>query len=1375
MPLFEDSVPIDAPLGVPAPKEQSVLGDFWEQPQPVGFLEGLRAGVQLENPVLEALRAADYLREDNLPEPGFNFVEYAKENGVEDLTEQLSWANNRKYADAILKHALEERDLRRARDASGAGGIAGSLVGSLASPTNLIPGSGLVRAVRGGYAVGRSAAGVAAMAGGSAALDEAMLQAAQQERTGAESAVAIGGGLLLGGLLGGAAASVLGKVERELFERGWKELNANTGASAGAEAARKWSYDDLSVSGWAARGIVNAMDFINPNIRLATSASLVAREIGQMLGEHSIYYRLNDFGASAAPAGAVETETMRLVRSTLNLGFTEMEAQYKAMKKAGTNMTWDEFDQAVGRAMRRGDQGDNDFVSAAASALRAQQTDKLKQLAVKEGLLPEDIKVSEAESYFSRVYNVEKITATDEAPDGFKERILPWLKARMEESYQEHMTRVLDRVAGLKTDIEDMRLDKQGRLNALADIDARMTELATNYREGFDADQELKRLRREATKAKKAGDTETETRLREQAKDVAAQAEEYRKAAGPVLRRRRVIERGTGGTDVKLEKIQDQLVKLEEANLTSLRRLVTKGQWLQKELGKIDTNEQLAEKIQQLNEMFNQVAKQFDDGLDRIAETRQKIEAEGEKLKEAGKTAEGKTGVERAQGFEEYKKAMAPMQERLSKFENTQAARRAKLDRIAQKIDAAELVDPVELRKALDDMVEEFIADISSMSLGRGERAARLLERMEKLDPELVKAQIAKLEERAKKLHDDFYQRWEVKMLGDGVDLKPGTKPKFDVAAKDAAQEIFDLITGRANLMNSHDMAEWRISPRRGPLKDRTFHIPDEMIEDFLNSSARQVQEIMTRRLAGQIVLQKKFGSTTLEPQIKEIKADYDKLKAQVAASGSYQEALQAIGKHYGFKEKIANSFKGYERTQQGLQSWLEKEMQQDVHDIQGLRDLILGRFRPDAHGSNLGRTIRGANQINYVRLSGKFLIASLADMYRAPMMQGLSRSLGALPSMLSSGLTSDGIKATTAAINEAKLAGLISERMLHTKMASIAELGDPFAHGNRAERFLENMSRLSTKWNGMALWQDWLEGWTSIVAQNKMVDAIKVADPKSVTGNDRWLAMLGVDRLTGTARQVQEELAKHAEKVDGIWVANTEKWSSQRAVDAYRNALAKEVSRTIIRPSQGDVPLFWKTPAGQALFQFRSFLLSAHQRIMLAGLQEGPARFLSGLVGMTTIGMAVSYLKALGNGKDSFERWKKQAENPMYLLGEGLDNSAMFPLFFELSNSTEKVTKSMGFSFNPIKSPLKAAYDGNWQVDSQKNWNVPLEQSLFGPGVGMLGQTARAAGTAVEAARGEEVTKGQIRQSAAMIPFSTHLGFKEMIQLLNDDLPYTR
>src|SRR5690606_6469098 len=88
----------------------------------------------------------------------------------------------------------------------------------------------------------------------------------------------------------------------------------------------------------------------------------------------------------------------------------------------------------------------------------------------------------------------------------------------------------------------------------------------------------------------------------------------------------------------------------------------------------------------------------------------------------------------------------------------------------------------------------------------------------------------------------------------------------FTDMAREIADEVFNKITGRH--------AEVGVRPEfikisaRGPLKERTFTIPDEIIENFLESDIDLVGNRYVRVMASDIEMKRKFGSTTLDEQI---------------------------------------------------------------------------------------------------------------------------------------------------------------------------------------------------------------------------------------------------------------------------------------------------------------------------------------------------------------------------------------------------------------------------------------------------------------------------------------------------------------------------
>jgi hypothetical protein len=91
----------------------------------------------------------------------------------------------------------------------------------------------------------------------------------------------------------------------------------------------------------------------------------------------------------------------------------------------------DEFYEAVGRAMRRGDKSVNPEVAEAAGVMREKVFDPLKEAAIKAGLLPPDVTTDTALSYLTRVYNQPKIAA--QRPQ-FERILTDWLAGSRDEA-----------------------------------------------------------------------------------------------------------------------------------------------------------------------------------------------------------------------------------------------------------------------------------------------------------------------------------------------------------------------------------------------------------------------------------------------------------------------------------------------------------------------------------------------------------------------------------------------------------------------------------------------------------------------------------------------------------------------------------------------------------------------------------------------------------------------------------------------------------------------------------------------------------------------------------------------------------------------------
>jgi hypothetical protein len=611
--------------------------------------------------------------------------------------------------------------------------------------------------------------------------------------------------------------------------------------------------------------------------------------------------------------------------------------------------------------------------------------------------------------------------------------------------------------------------------------------------------------------------------------------------------------------------------------------------------------------------------------------------------------------------------------------------------------------------------------------------AQKIVARLVDATPETIAARIAEIEQKIKDLNRKFLNKWEIKRLGEGVDLaNPENVPDFSNHAKDMAHEVYDAITGNDYGSASVD-PQFHLAARSGPLKDRTFHIPDEKIEPFLENNVVKVMTRFSRTMSAQVELARKFpGDPLLKARFEQIKNEYDILVDHATTE----------------KERQA----------------LQKDMKGTFRDLRALLEIHRGSYLAKENASSYGRVVRGTMQFNYLRSMGGSAIPSLSDIYGPAIFHGLTKTLDiGVPALIKA------ISKQGQLIKEAKFAG-VAERLAHHRLLTMAEIGDPYGRGTAVERMLDAGTHLATKWNGLNMLTDFEKSFDAIVVQHRMNEAL-------LKGKDeKFLAYSGLG--PDMRAKVLKQLEQHVTEEDGIKVANTDQWDDFDAVRAYRSAINFNVNADIVTRGIGDVPLMAYSPTGKLLLQFKTFNLAAHQRTMLRATQLGPAQFLSGLIGLTTIGMFATTLKALRGGEENWNRFKNSARNPGYMVGEGLDQTGFFTLPIEISNMVEKATAQGGYAFNPVKSPLMLAGrafvpDASLQANSQRYAGKGVVSAELGPTAGLAEDIATASGIPIDIATGKEVPQSKKNAGNRLVPYGSYLGMRELIQVLEGNSPY--
>ena len=1306
---------------------------------------------------------------DDRPEPGFNPWDKIKGTEYESRWENFAGVRNEARLEAVKRDINRENEDRKLLDSQPWWmGLLTEGAASVLSPTTLLPGGTFVKGAQGGIAVVRGAASVGAAAAAGTAVQEGMLQGIEQTRTASESAMAIGASAFIGGALG-AGASLLTRgewqkgikaVEADLAKPAMpdKELevldaaaNDNGGrlASVGAAANTATDLADNSIAGRAASMTAAATARMNPLLRALHSPSAVYRDVMLNTVENPLYLSKNMEGVASGPA--VET-LMKEYNGKLAQAVRENGTAYLDYVKSGGGtlidrltpgglarkniMTRTEFNEAVGKAMRREDTDADPFVTKAAQQYRSQVFDPMKERAIEVGLLPEGVSVDTAASYFTRMWNSRAISADEQ---GFKGMVVEYAGRQLQKEFATSVEAHTKRMARIEQEAKDLQLTPEQRVIEAKSVQDLLDALEARTDLSEQADL-LSELRQKGIVARRSGDENALTVVKEQSTALA-------KAGGDDLKsfieqraalrsRQRNIEFGAAGLEERYDRVLGQLSDLEEANFREMERLVKKGQKLERDLDRLDADAYEA-KIDQLAESYAKIARKAEASAQRAQKTIENIKTSAERGTERNRIEAERATTEASVGPPEEAAAKraaakeaadrnvakraardAAVQKRLEVEAERQTALAERMDKIAERLQIAKGFDHDALMEEVRSAIQKAIRETSARSLARGERAARLGERLADLNPAKAIERAKTLGQMRQELENRFIDRWET---GRGaVNVDPASKAaQFNEAARQIADEVFDTLTGRSGTGN---MPQFITIKSRGPMKERTFNIPDLFrgtngrgVEDYLESDIEKVSRRYTRIMGADIELARKYGSPDMAEQIGKIREDYKNLRAGVTDE----------------KELLA----------------LQEREKADIRDLEAMRDLLRGTDAASSADTNYGRVVRSVNHFNYLRSMGEVAIASLSETVRPAMVHGL------LPYMQTLGQTIGNMKGVRASVGEAQLAGNVTERILGTRLATLSEITDPYTSRGPIESFLENMTNIASKWNGIRLLTDMQKSIASVMSQNRILNGATNFDRASMK-DKRFLAYVGIDE--SMAGRIAKQFAEHGETVDKVRVANTENWTDDVARRTYRAAMNKDVDSIITTKGVADTPLFANTPTGKAMLQFKSFALASHQRVLLRGLQEDQSRFIGGIIAMSTIGMMATWFKAQSGNRD--EKLQDAGKNPGWWISEGLDKAGIFAVPMELANTFEKAT-----GFNPIKTPLKSFDEGS--AISQKNQNKSLVGTIAGPTAGLIDDASNVAGLPKKLIDGEEVTQGQKNAAERLLPFNSYLGVRQMMR----------
>lgn len=545
-----------------------------------------------------------------------------------------------------------------------------------------------------------------------------------------------------------------------------------------------------------------------------------------------------------------------------------------------------------------------------------------------------------------------------------------------------------------------------------------------------------------------------------------------------------------------------------------------------------------------------------------------------------------------------------------------------------------------------------------------------------------------------------------------GKDFEP---QDYDELARQIAQRIMGTPDGRLPY-------DWKIgegSQRqgnvksvnyalRGPLKSRVFTIDDADIEEFLVNDIELLASRYIQQTSTDIELQRAFNSVDLTAEKKNL-------------DDWYLEKMD--------DPKLTDK--------QRLD--LDKKRQKDLADITGMLERMRGIYSLPSD-SVWGRIGRSARDLNYLRFMGGVTISSLPDIMRVVMAEGFTKTMtrGLKPLIANT-------KAFNVAKEELQAYGIGVDAIsgVTGKSEIIADIANYTQGGTAIERGLRTAADKFGKINVLDYWTGGMKQLHAVTMQNRIFDDLEKGK------YDKRLGRLGISK--DNADSMYQQVRKHGKKVDGVWITNAGNWDSPDLAQMYGAAMRKESDRVIVIPGQ-EKPLFMSNEMGQVIGQFRSFVFSSTQRVLIAGLQRQDHNALGGAFSLISMGMFVYFIKQL-------ERGQPISDDPLAWVMEGIDRSGAAGILGEGNMMLEKISgNTIG-----VRSLLDI------DAPSSKFVAHSMSQSILGPTFGsLLTDTFKALNSASSEG---ELTESDIRNIRRMLPYNNLTGFRKAVDALEERL----
>lgn len=1026
-----------------------------------------------------------------------------------------------------------------------------------------------------------------------AAATETALQETQETRTEEETAINIAASAILSGLMqnvSNATVDLVTKGQKQLLQ---EQVAKSVGAAQTEAQTLLGSGAEIVSNKNPLNYLAKQMAKITPLGRTLQSDESIVRSTVQDMVESSI--RLEGDFAPTAVESLIKLDYSKMAQT--EIAVRKVEQQW--MKANGSDRLG--FNIALSNALRTGDQAGDPLLQQAVDQIRTSIDDLWNRAAqarvagtfreLEDGTV-EPIKTSTADSYLTRRYDLNVVRAD---PEGHKRAWMRGLKDQHEREYRD----------------------------ALAEYEAQVLELNKKYEEA---------------QAKAAAKFDEDI-----AKDLDARQAEAEAPAQPETRELPDVEYVEIENDEfmgqPVNSIGLEIYGADGKNLGYIKNRFNDDGSLQVFDSEVDPSMRgQGLGTEMYLEMISRAKAAGVDTLTSDSSVSESAAAIWEKLgatksksqvKSVARQDNQRMQMDTEDGDPLYTLDLNKFDGIPSKKPETPDVEQPDVDKLYAKLEG---VDD-EINKIIDDPFN--YNDLGELNRKAQAKLDKAMDRQSKLEQQIADAKKVEVVEEpdiAAKAADDTknYEAARALYVERKV-KKPKLPPKPTPRAQMDDAELYEVATNIHNKIIQ--LREGDLHFNTGPsgaamLKNRV-NVRDEFLNDYLVKDWEGLLQGYTKSLAPKVRLAERFGEGE----------DGYMLKNRI--DDIYNEYEQKITRLNQQMDKAPDASE--KKKLQKERDKLSKKMNSEVRDIVIMRDRLLNitqepsMLNPENRG--VLSALRTARSWNVATMLSNVVVASAPDVARTLTYNGGIRYIKAFAKSFNKTLRRSNLPKD----DMAKMASAM-DRAMNYRLGQLTEVEDGIIY-TRADKYAHYVADKAMVFSGIKHWNSLQK----TIAGHLVGDKIGAHLAKG-TGRAE-LRRLGItDEMYDAARTMYKQ---HGSVEGGMHNLGLDMWGDVRLVEAFEAAAIKETDTLVVTPSAGDKPILMTTEYGRTLFQFKSFMVAATNRMLLPLMQEKGIRPWVEIVGSLGVGAAVYQLRQMAAGKEP-------EDDPAELMVHAIDSTGL-------------------------------------------------------------------------------------------------------------------